>query len=191
MKAAELQDWLLSDGIREDLALLSRATALSELENVQPNENYAEQIQSIEWERLLLAGSVLARSTERRALEAALRIATAALSLDTENKVRDAGSVLLEKLSNYRAVELALSRRLLKPGLDARLGVSARIEGLTRALDDSVLVEHSGQWLRVNRFQQSFWNEANKPQTWVSASAPTASGKTFLVLQWLLNEIQT
>jgi Lhr-like helicase len=134
---------------------------------------------------------VLARSTERRALEAALRIATAALSLDTENKVRDAGSVLLEKLSNYRAVELALSRGLLKPGLDARLGVSARIEGLTRALDDSVLVEHSGQWLRVNRFQQSFWNEANKPQTWVSASAPTASGKTFLVLQWLLNEIQT
>jgi hypothetical protein len=48
MKAAELLDWLLSDGIREDLALVSRATALSELENVQPNVIYAEQIQSIE-----------------------------------------------------------------------------------------------------------------------------------------------
>lgn len=191
MNAAELQAWLLSDGIRDELALVTRATVRSELGNVQAYDDDIEQLQKIAWGKLILAGSVLARSSERPALDAALRIATAALTLGTRKEIRDAGSVLLEKLSNYRAVELALARGLLQPGLNARLGVSGRLEGLARSMQDSVLVEHSGKWLRVNHFQQIFWNRANRPQTWVSASAPTASGKTFLVLQWLLNEIQT
>ncbi|WP_348522408.1 DEAD/DEAH box helicase [Bradyrhizobium liaoningense] len=38
--------------------------------------------------------------------------------------------------------------------------------------------------------RQSIWNRARNPQSWISASAPTASGKTFLVLQWLIDEMK-
>jgi superfamily II DNA/RNA helicase len=191
MNAVELQEWLLSEGIRDDLALVTRATVISELGNISPNEDFAEPLSDLDWERLLLAGSILARSDQRAHIEAALRIATATLSLETRGVIRDAGTVLLQKLSNYRAVELALNRNLLEPGLESRLGVSARLEALSRNFKNSILVEHTGEWLQVNPFQQSFWNEAHRPHTWISASAPTASGKTFLVSQWLIDEIKT
>jgi superfamily II DNA/RNA helicase len=56
-------------------------------------------------------------------------------------------------------------------------------------MEHAVLVESSGEWLAVNDFQQRFWNDAAN-YLWLSASAPTASGKTFLVLQWLINRMR-
>jgi hypothetical protein len=82
-----------------------------------------------------------------------------------------------------------MQRELLVSDLGNRLGVALRLESQRRALDQSVLVESSGQWLDVNGFQQRFWNSAQNSQ-WLSASAPTASGKTFLVSQWLIDQMQ-
>lgn len=117
-----------------------------------------------------------------------LRIATAAVSLTADQTLRDAGAVLLGKLSNFRAIALARDRELLAPGLDGRLGVALRLEAQRREMDRSILVQSSGLWLQVNDFQQRFWNDA-AGEGWLSASAPTASGKTFLVLQWLIDQI--
>jgi Lhr-like helicase len=44
--------------------------------------------------------------------------------------------------------------------------------------------------LEVNEFQQRFWTGASAA-LWLSASAPTASGKTFLVLQWLVDHMRS
>ena len=42
----------------------------------------------------------------------------------------------------------------------------------------------------MNTFQRSFWSEADSQDTWLSASAPTASGKTFLVSKWLIDALK-
>jgi hypothetical protein len=187
----ELQNWLLVEGLKDDLDLLAQITAASEIANLSSNVENIGLSETLDWESLLFAGSILARSEKRPHLEAALRIATAALTLETRVIIKDAAAVLLGKLSNYRSADLAVKRGLIEPGLNARLGVSARVEATARELNNSILIGKSGEWLQVNRFQQDFWAKANKPQSWVSASAPTASGKTYLVLQWLLNELLT
>ncbi len=107
--------------------------------------------------------------------ETALRIATAAVTMDNTQPVKDAGAVLFDKLSNFRAVGLAHDRELLVSGLDARLGMALRMEMQRRQMDHSVLVESSGRWLPVNDFQKRFWNDANN-HTWLSASAPHGLG---------------
>ncbi|WP_249193841.1 DEAD/DEAH box helicase [Gluconobacter wancherniae] len=104
--------------------------------------------------------------------------------------VKDAGAVLLGKLTNFRAVDLANDRKLLETDLEGRLGFGLRMETQRRKLDHSVLIESSGHWLQVNDFQQRFWDSATL-NNWLSASAPTASGKTFLVLQWLINHMRS
>ncbi|KCV28146.1 helicase C-terminal domain protein, partial [Bordetella bronchiseptica 00-P-2730] len=63
-----------------------------------------------------------------------------------------------------------------------------RLEAQRREMDRSILVQSSGAWLQVNDFQQRFWSNAGG-ERWLSASAPTASGKTFLVLQWLIDQV--
>jgi DEAD/DEAH box helicase/Helicase conserved C-terminal domain len=177
----------MSEGVGDVIAALTKLTARSELGNLA-DDPQAIDPNHIDWRRLILAGSILARSQRRADQEAALRIAVAAISLVEDGKVRDAGAVLLGKLSNFRAVTLAVSRDLVTDGLDERLGVSLRLESQRREMDRSILVETTGRWLKVNEFQQRFWTSASAAG-WLSASAPTASGKTFVVLQWLIDQV--
>lgn len=112
------------------------------------------------------------------------------MALENSQPIKDAGAVLLDKLSNFRAVALANERKLLESDLEGRLGVGLRMEAQRRQIEQSVLIESSGRWLQVNDFQQRFWENANS-NSWLSASAPTASGKTFLVLQWLIDHMRS
>lgn len=189
MSLAELQNWLFDEGLCDDLDQLTRRTVMVELDNLVP-EPEGELSASPDWPRLLLAGSILAQSDQRLHQEAALRIATAALILPGNNPVRDAGAVLLGKLSNFRAVALAGKRHLLAADLDGRLGIVLRIESQRRQMDQAILVESSGRWLQASSFQKRFWTQAGD-HLWLSASAPTASGKTFLVLQWLIEQMRS
>lgn len=184
MSLADLQSWLREEGIREELDVITRMMVRTEIDNLQAETTDA----GIAWPRLLLAGSVLARSERRIDQEAALRIATGAVALTDDLAVKDAGAVLLGKLSNFRAVALATRRLLLKDGIEERLGVALRLESQRREMEGSILVESSGKWIQVNDFQQRFWTNASATN-WLSASAPTASGKTFLVLQWLVDQM--
>lgn len=187
MGLADLQSWLLQVGIRDELDAITRLTVRMELDNLLVDPSISSST-TIDWPRLLLAGSILARSEQRIDQEAALRIATAAISLTDNQALKDAGAVLLGKLSNFRAIGLAINRELLAPGIDGRLGIALRLEAQRRKIDRSILVQSSGVWLQVNDFQQRFWTNA-VGEGWLSASAPTASGKTFLVLQWLIDQV--
>ncbi|MDO5643302.1 MAG: DEAD/DEAH box helicase [Paracoccus sp. (in: a-proteobacteria)] len=191
MKDTELFDWLTGEAIRDDIIRLAQITVATEITNLDEINKPADPKNSFDWQLLLLAGSLLAKSVERVHQEAALRIATAAVTLETPPKVRDAGAVLLEKMSNHRSVELAIRRNRIAPDLEGRLGVSMRLEANRRRFEDSILLESSGKWIAVNDFQKELWAGASVGAGWLSASAPTASGKTYLVLQWLLDHIRT
>lgn len=191
MSLESLQKWLVEEGIREDLDVITRLTVRSELDNLEAEpESSLTTANPVDWNRLLLAGSILARSNQRSDQESALRIATAAISLTNEPSLKDAGAVLLGKLSNFRAVALATSRELVEADLNSRLGVALRLESQHRDLSSSILVQSSGSWIQVNDFQKRFWENA-ATEGWLSASAPTASGKTFLVLQWLIDQVKS
>ncbi|MCC8432440.1 DEAD/DEAH box helicase [Reyranella aquatilis] len=189
MSLSELQDWLIAEGIDSDLDIVAHRSIRAELDNLLDEPEEAPS-RSIDWPRLLFAGSLLARSERRDHQEAALRIATGAISIAASQSVKDAGAVLLGKLSNFQAIELAIKRDLLAPGFEGRLGVSLRLETQRRQLEQSILIQSNGRWLPANKFQNKFWTEAGN-QSWLSASAPTASGKTFLISRWLVDQILT
>lgn len=190
MTEDELIEWLLAEGVASDLALLSMVNALQDLENVEPAEAIGKALDAVDWNRLLLAGSILARSEARPPREAALLIATSSMTLAKRGPTRDAAALLFEQLSNKLAVSLAQRRGEVEVDLDARLGVGARLELTRNRLMNSVVLEADGRFLEVNAFQRSFWTGAQDDRGWMSASAPTACGKTYLVLQWLLDQMR-
>lgn len=107
MTPQELQNWLLTEGIVEDLNRLSQLTVVTEIDNFVPSIDTSALLKEIAWDRLMLAGSILSRSAERSHQEAALRIATSALMLSSKMPVKDAGAILFEKLANHRSVDLS------------------------------------------------------------------------------------
>jgi superfamily II DNA/RNA helicase len=136
---------------------------------------------------LLLAASILASSDSSKLIELALGVAHAGLLFSDSHKVEDASGVLLTQLSNHRALHLANFRKLLSPDLEGRAGVGERLAMARRELLQTIFLK-DGNSITANRFQRQFWDDLNS-SAWVSASAPTAAGKTFLVLQWLINEL--
>lgn len=187
MQLHELCDWLLTESLKAEIDTIIQLTVASEITNLSPAILTEET--DIDWHRLILAGSILAKSNARKHQEAALRIATAAVTLSVNENVKDAGLTLFEKLSNHRAVKLAEKRELIADSAHSRLGVSMRIEACRRQFEDAILIESKGEWIDVNKFQSKFWSEASTLKAWLSASAPTASGKTFLVLTWLIEKM--
>lgn len=187
MTLEELQSWILSvDGLAEELRVLSRFSAARSVGGLSADR--ALRAYQPDWQRLLLAGSILSASPVPEANETALTIAQAGLLHSGDQHVAEASATILTQLANHRAVRLAISRDHLAEVFDERLGVTEQMLLVRRELNHSV-VTVAGQSITANRFQRQFWDELQRA-LWVSASAPTASGKTYLVLQWLLNEFE-
>jgi superfamily II DNA/RNA helicase len=187
MTLEQLQDWILSDdGMLSELTLLSRFAAARSIDAT--SLTVADEIVEFKpnWRKLLLAASILSPSKASRLIEFALSVAHAGLLFSDSRSVEDASGILLTQLSNHRALGLATSREILAFGLEARTGISERIAMARRELSQTVFLQ-GGDSITANNFQRQFWDDLTR-SAWVSASAPTAAGKTYLVLQWLVNE---
>jgi hypothetical protein len=185
MTLDELQSWIISsDGLAEELRVLSRFSAARSVGGLSADQ--ALRAYRPDWQRLLFAGSILSASPAPEANETALAVAQAGLLHSEDRRVAEASATILTQLANHRAVRLAISRDHLAEAFDERLGITEQMLLARREFNHSV-VPVTGQPITANRFQRQFWDELQRA-AWVSASAPTASGKTYLVLQWLLNE---
>lgn len=188
MNLDELQNWILSNnGLAYEVGLLARHSAAKTLKLT----NLDQELQPYEpdWERLLLAASILSCSSSPLANEAALMVAHAGLINGEKPKVADASAVILTQLANHRAVQLALKKSNLGSPIEERVGTTSQML-LTRRELLQTISPANGKSITTNRFQRTLWDELERAE-WVSASAPTASGKTYLVLQWLLNQFST
>ena len=146
------------------------------------NLNQAE----LDWRFLLLSASVLALSKLEKAQEAALRIAHVCLSRPKATpEQRAAGAVILSQLSNEPAIRLAEKRGLIPPTILSEIPAPLLLDKVARAFDHSVVVR-DGELLSLNPFQSEVYSKA-KSTSWLSVSAPTSAGKSF-VLGYLVED---
>ena len=84
---------------------------------------------------------------------------------------------------NHPAINLAVQRSLLKESFEKRLPGVARVDSSRRAHEHSIVL-HGNEPLRVNRFQRQLWDQVRN-QGWMSVSAPTSAGKSFILARWI------
>jgi hypothetical protein len=168
-----------------------------------------------DWAYLLFAASVLAVAEEAdgedpalndgtlaapggtvvaAAHAAALRIAQHCLTRGADgadaptDAQRAAAVTLLDTLANQPAINLAIRRELLPPDVARRLPLPARIEWTRRQIENAVPLANDDS-LAVNRFQRRFWSQV-EANDWISFSAPTSAGKSFIITHWLIDFIR-
>lgn len=187
MSRLTLQQWLLAErqfrrafGAMEEDAVRNQFPAL-----LSARSDYAG---SSNWPYLLFCASMLAPSDLPDAEEKALRIAQSALLDPTSTACeRDAALIILDSLSNSRSIELAEARGFAEEGLPRRLGISQSIDWVRRSFENRIDLAN-GKILRANRFQRRFWDAALQ-STWLSVSAPTSAGKSFILAQWMTERL--
>lgn len=188
MGLAELQDWLLNNnGFRARFDQVAIDSVLHQFPSIIPEATKAET--QHDWRYLLLCGSLLAKSEKEQCQDAALRISHHCLqdTNSTKNE-KDACASILDSLANRPAIELALSRGYLQQNFANRLPFPLIQDQIRRSIEFSVVLGNE-ETVKVNRFQRRFWNSVSE-NNWVSISAPTSAGKSFIILRWLAEFIR-
>jgi len=138
---------------------------------------------SVDWSYLLSCASVMAVSGREAPLDAALRIAqTALLAPDAEEDHRDAAVLLLDRAGNRPALALARQRERIGEEALSHYPAPLRME-IVRSRLDLTVPGVDGHSAPVSRFQRDLWT-AIEANDWVSASAPTSAGKSYIVRRW-------
>lgn len=141
------------------------------------------------WNYLLTVASLLSKSDVGEHQDAALRIAQYCLVAEgPSQEEKSAAFVVLDDMANDPAARLAEQRELIPRELTqiAPFGIRAR---LLRNRLESIVELSDASTLRLTPFQHAFWDGLNNAD-WVSVSAPTSAGKSFLVTRWLLDHLQ-
>ena len=136
------------------------------------------------WPYTLLCASVLTRIEDQQAQDAALRIAQTCLQTDgVDAAERYAAGLLLERMSNFPAVELARNRKLLPDVQSWAAPLANGIEAAVRRRRRTVRFA-TGEDCLLNSFQQEFLTAVQRA-TRISVTAPTSAGKSFVLRKWL------
>lgn len=137
----------------------------------------------VDWRHALLCASVLTSVDDERTSDAALFVAQACLTDETASAAhRRAAAVVLDRLGNRRAIELGESKGALEAEACTLAPAPLQLDVIRRRIELSVTVG-GGERLAVNPFQRAFWTEARRRQ-WLSVSAPTSAGKSYIVRLW-------
>ena len=138
---------------------------------------------TVNWSYLLSCASVMAMAQHEAPLDAALRIAQNALiAADTEEIHRDAAVLLLDRAGNHPALALARRRNWTGEESLSHYPAPLRMEIVRNRLT-LVVPGTDGSSAAVSRFQRDLWT-AVESNDWVSATAPTSAGKSFIVRRW-------
>lgn len=168
-----------SPRFQEQLDRASRLAILSDLPAVN-----TDSLDPVDWRYALLCCSILTGSRSEGAQDAVLRVTQACLGGDdTTPEQRAASALLLERLGNAPALRLAESRQLVPSDIWVTSPAPLGLEVLRSRLELSIPVS-AEESLHVNPFQREFWSAASA-NTWLSVSAPTSAGKSFIVRQWI------
>ncbi|HEX6666529.1 MAG TPA: DEAD/DEAH box helicase [Solirubrobacterales bacterium] len=180
MTPDELADIVLAgERFRDQLRNIAVNSILADLPAITP----ASERPMVEWNHALFACSALTAANSESAQEAALRVAQGCLA-DPESAPtqRDAAAVLLERMGNRPALELAEVRELVEVDAWGRAPSPLQLDVIHSRLELTIPLA-KGDAISVNPFQREFWNAACI-YPWLSVSAPTSAGKSFVVKRW-------
>lgn len=194
----------LAQGLLQNPQFVNRLQRLM-IESVRADlplstECASDESEPHDWGYLLLAASLFSkvRGTESIVIachDAALRIAQYCLTRQSDASLEDSASVqqasaanILGALANLPSIKLAMQRNLLPENLRERLPIPTRMEWTRRSIENSVTLTNDAA-LHVNRFQLRLWSEL-EANDWLSFSAPTSAGKSFIVTRWVLELVK-
>lgn len=137
----------------------------------------------IDWGRALSLASVLTAEDDATAQDVALRVAQGCLAgQDALDHHREAAAIILERMGNRPSLDLAVERERVGPDAWTEAPAPLQMDVVRRRLELAIPIA-GGDIVAGNPFQRRFWS-AVENAGWVSVSAPTSAGKSYIVRRW-------
>ncbi len=141
------------------------------------------------WDHLLMCASIISHSDNPDCQDAALRIAQCCLTdAETKKNQRIGASIILHKLTNKPAINLAIHKKYLPSDYDNDIPLPFKIENARRDVEHIIFTKTNEEPIYLNKFQKDFYDKAYS-SNYLSASAPTSSGKSFILNTFVLEQL--
>lgn len=186
MSAQDLAHALMSDeAFVEELQAIALHTAASDL----PRQGLPFGPGVRDWFRLLRSASVLLDSDEEVHCEAGLRIVHGCLLTEGADRAKAFAAALLAKAASRPTIEVAIRRELVPADVLERLPVALSLDVRARTIAATLNIDTVTEFVG-NEFQSKLWR-ALLTHDWISASAPTSAGKSFVLEKWIEHAVRT
>lgn len=154
--------------------------------SVQSNQTL--NLEKVDWNYLLSCASALAHSSDPDCQDAALRIAQCCLvDPDTSEDQNIAASIVFHKLTNKPAIDLAIEKKYLREDYSSKIPLPLAIENTKRDVEYTIFNKNEKE-IYLNKFQKEFYEKA-RTLDHLSASAPTSSGKSFILNTFVFEQL--
>ncbi|MBI5656732.1 MAG: DEAD/DEAH box helicase [Geobacter sp.] len=184
MSRTLLQTWLVElSGFRARLLELTKAFVIGQFDLTSDSST---PLNDSDLKYLLFCASLLSTSAKEKEQDAALRIAQYCLTSAADETQRATAAFILDQLANEPAIRLGTQRGSVPDDFFERLDGLLLYEHWQRRLELTVETM-AGEQLHLNRFQKSVWSGANDAD-WLSVSAPTSAGKSFVIKKLIEEE---
>lgn len=152
-------------------------------------EDSASPAPEPDWAFLLVCASALTGEMNEVAQDAVLRVAQGCLrSRQSTDEQRAAAVLLLDRVGNQPAIALARDRDESIPTSIEANSSALVLDALGRRAELAITLPN-GAVIDANPFQKAFWELASA-NDWVSVSAPTSAGKSYIIREWMLAELR-
>lgn len=176
------------ESFQEEYRLLLKKSVRDLFQNIQLEDD--NLFSNIDWDYLLSCGSILSHSDIDLQQDAALRIAQTCLeSESTQKNQKIAAAIILHKLTNRPALDLAVERDYLPRDFYSEIPLPFVIEQ-TRRDTEHIIFTKNNEEIYLNKFQKVFYEEIHQNDH-VSASAPTSAGKSFILNLFVLEQLHS
>jgi hypothetical protein len=137
----------------------------------------------VDWGKALSMASTLTADDDATAQEVALRISQGCLvDADALDHHKNAAAIILERMGNRPSLELAVDRDRVEAEAWTQTSTPLQLDVVRRRLELAIPIA-GGDIVAGNPFQRQFWT-AVETSGWVSISAPTSAGKSYIVRRW-------
>jgi DEAD/DEAH box helicase/Helicase conserved C-terminal domain len=170
---------LAAESVHEMRVSLAIRSVLGDFPTIRPDSRQEQ----IDWGKALTVASALTSEDQASAQDLALRVAQGCLlSDDAQQNQLEAAGIILERMGNRLALQLAVQRQRIDDDMWTEAPAPLQLEVLRRRLELAIPLTDD-RTFSANPFQRRFWTAVQQARR-VSVSAPTSAGKSYIVRRW-------
>lgn len=152
-----------------------------------PSAIFRSNTPEVDWDLGLFIISAFDHDGSPEVQQAVMEIAFGAIqssSSTTENKT--AAALILERFGNWPSIDLAIEREKISRNYRKELPLPLCYDSISAKLEHTIQ-PLAGQSFLGSDFQKNFWRLAQS-NAWLSVSAPTSAGKSYVVKRWVIDQ---
>ncbi|MBX3241851.1 MAG: DEAD/DEAH box helicase [Chitinophagaceae bacterium] len=187
MSRQSLADKIYSlESFQKQFKLVLEDTVCNNFNELKRETERDTYIQSIDINNILSCASILQQSEKYEHLDASLRIAQYVISSSETNETQKiASTVILEGLTNKPAIKLAIKRQLVSADYKKSIPFPLQLQMIGRDISNSIF-DFNEAPIFLNSFQKEVYDKSIVSD-FLSISAPTSAGKSFILYRIILN----